>query len=139
MMRAVLLNSCLEPPAGRRNRLPHLAAQALPRRWGRRFRLPSWACSFWPTILLLIFLSSVAVAHAATVAADSTRAERLFKTLSCVECHSVNGVGGNVGPDLGRRIDRNFTFASLASTMWNHAPANVGCDARARDSRRRYG
>ena len=39
MMRAVLLNSCLEPPAGRRNRLPHLAAQALPRRWGRRFRL----------------------------------------------------------------------------------------------------
>ena len=25
-------------------------------------------------------------------------------------------------PDLGRSIDRNFTPAALASTMWNHAP-----------------
>ncbi len=72
--------------------------------------------------LLLIFLGSIAIAHAATIAADSTRGERLFTSLSCVECHSVNGVGGKIGPDLGRRIDRNFTVASLASTMWNHAP-----------------
>jgi mono/diheme cytochrome c family protein len=71
---------------------------------------------------VLLFLASMAGAGAATVAADSTRGERLFTSLSCVECHSVNGVGGNIGPDLGRRIDRNFTVASLASTMWNHAP-----------------
>ena len=70
----------------------------------------------------LLFLASIAGAGAATVAADSTRGERLFTSLSCIECHSVNGVGGNIGPDLGRRIDRNFTVASLASTMWNHAP-----------------
>jgi mono/diheme cytochrome c family protein len=71
----------------------------------------------------LILLGSMAIAHAATVAADSTRGERLFETLFCIECHSVNGMGGHIAPDLGRRIDRHFTSASLASTMWNHAPA----------------
>jgi cytochrome c553 len=71
---------------------------------------------------VLIFLASITGTHAASVAADSTRGETLFTSLSCVECHSINGVGGNIAPDLGRRIDRNFTVASLASTMWNHAP-----------------
>jgi cytochrome c551/c552 len=34
----------------------------------------------------------------------------------------VNGKGAQVGPDLGRIVDRNFTPAALAATMWNHAP-----------------
>jgi cytochrome c2 len=58
----------------------------------------------------------------AALNADSARGEHLFETLQCVQCHSINGKGGAVGPDLGRRIDRNFTPASLAATMWNHAP-----------------
>ena len=57
------------------------------------------------------------------VAADSARGAGLFETLACVQCHSINGKGGTVAPDLGRRIDRDFTPASLAATMWNHAPA----------------
>jgi mono/diheme cytochrome c family protein len=61
--------------------------------------------------------------HGATIAADSARGAQLFETLSCVQCHSINGKGGTAAPDLGRRIDRNFTPASLAATMWNHAPA----------------
>jgi cytochrome c551/c552 len=72
---------------------------------------------------LLIFVASMAAAHAATLAADSARGEKLFTSLSCIQCHSVNGAGGKVAADLGRRIDRNFTPASLASTMWNHAPS----------------
>jgi mono/diheme cytochrome c family protein len=60
--------------------------------------------------------------EAATIAADSTRGAHLFETLSCVQCHSINGKGGTVAPDLGRRVDRNFTPATLAATMWNHAP-----------------
>jgi cytochrome c2 len=55
--------------------------------------------------------------------ADSERGRRLFGTLSCVQCHSVNGQGGGIGPDLGRIVDRGFTPAGLAATMWNHAPA----------------
>ena len=60
--------------------------------------------------------------RAAPIAADSVRGERLFEKLACLKCHSINGQGGRVGPDLGRRIGRNFTPASLAATMWNHAP-----------------
>jgi mono/diheme cytochrome c family protein len=67
-------------------------------------------------------LCSVVGLHAATVAADSTRGAELFETLSCVQCHSINGKGGSLAPDLGRRIDRNFTAEALAATMWNHAP-----------------
>ena len=71
----------------------------------------------------LVVLSFAGVGlHAATIA-DSARGAQLFETLSCVQCHSINGKGGTVGPDLGRRIDRDFTPASLAATMWNHAPA----------------
>ena len=73
---------------------------------------------------MIVFLSFAAVSlHAATIAADSARGAQLFETLSCVQCHSINGKGGTLAPDLGRRIDRDFTPASLAATMWNHAPA----------------
>ena len=73
---------------------------------------------------IIVFLSFATLnLHAATIAADSARGAQLFESLSCVQCHSINGRGGTVGPDLGRRIDRNFTPASLAATMWNHAPA----------------
>ena len=72
--------------------------------------------------LLLIVLASTACIHAATLTADSARGERLFESLYCIQCHSVNGHGGHVAADLGRRIDRNFTPGTLASTMWNHAP-----------------
>lgn len=59
---------------------------------------------------------------AATVEMDSNRGQRVFESESCAQCHAIDGKGGHVGPDLGRLIDRDFTPASLASTMWNHAP-----------------
>jgi mono/diheme cytochrome c family protein len=73
------------------------------------------------TLALLWF--TIACLHAASLAADSTRGAKLFETLACIQCHSVNGKGGTVAPDLGRLVDRNFTPATLAATMWNHAPA----------------
>ncbi len=81
---------------------------------------------------LWTILAFAAGVNAATVAADSSRGMQLFGTLECVQCHSINGEGGTgepkggstkVGPDLGKRIDRGFTPAALAATMWNHAPA----------------
>ena len=70
-----------------------------------------------------VLLVSAVVARAAGFTADSARGERLFQTLSCIQCHSVGGSGGSSAPDLGRTEDRGFTPASLAATMWNHAPA----------------
>jgi mono/diheme cytochrome c family protein len=73
-------------------------------------------------LLGLLFAGCAAAAQAAEFTADSMRGEQLFQTLSCIQCHSVGGTGGTVAPDLGRMMDRGFTPASLAATMWNHAP-----------------
>lgn len=65
------------------------------------------------------------VAGAATlpiIPGDSKQGEKLFETERCVRCHSINGKGGRMAPDLGRKVDRSYTPALLASTMWNHGP-----------------
>src|SRR5271170_4149530 len=75
--------------------------------------------------VVILLLASTLRAQALltdSAAADSARGAQLFESLSCVQCHSINGTGGTIGPDLGRRVDRNFTPAMLAATMWNHAP-----------------
>jgi len=71
---------------------------------------------------LLFALLPTAALVAQPLPADSTRGERLFESEHCIECHSIHGRGGRTAPDLGRRIDRDFTPAALAGTMWNHAP-----------------
>jgi mono/diheme cytochrome c family protein len=71
---------------------------------------------------LMIVLIPAAASLAQSLPADSARGERLFESEHCIECHSVNGKGAHTAPDLGRRLDRDFTPATLASTMWNHAP-----------------
>ena len=75
--------------------------------------------------LVVLFVSALA-AQAAGFTADSARGERLFETLACVQCHSVNGKGGTIAPDLGLRIDRGFTpglargdHVEPRPTMWS--------------------
>jgi hypothetical protein len=45
---------------------------------------------------------------------DPVAGERLFSAKGCVGWHAVNGVGGKVGPDLGRAA-RPRTFFDLAA------------------------
>lgn len=74
-------------------------------------------------LLLPLLLGTVASAAADLGNASSERGERLFETHQCIRCHSVNGKGGAIAPDLGRRIGRGMTPARLTAALWNHAPA----------------
>ena len=57
----------------------------------------------------------------AAPAQDPLAGSRVFGVKGCSKCHAVNGVGGKVGPDLGR-IQANRSFNDLAAAMWNHLP-----------------
>jgi mono/diheme cytochrome c family protein len=52
---------------------------------------------------------------------DPLAGSRVFGAKGCVKCHSVNGVGGKVAPDLAR-VSRPRSFQDLATAMWNHLP-----------------
>jgi mono/diheme cytochrome c family protein len=74
--------------------------------------------SFLPVILAL----SAGAADLPVIPGDSVRGAKLFQSQQCVHCHAVNGVGGKVGIDLGHTVNRKYTPALLAYTMWNHGP-----------------
>jgi cytochrome c2 len=48
--------------------------------------------------------------------------ERWFREKRCLECHSVGGTGGRVGPTLDRYA-QYIAPIMLAEGMWNHGPA----------------
>jgi cytochrome c2 len=87
--------------------------------WGRQSCLQP---AFSRLGLAVAFLLATSALNAATIEMDSNRGQHVFESESCIQCHALDGKGGHAAPDLGRIIDRNFTPASLASTMWNHAP-----------------
>ena len=49
---------------------------------------------------------------------------RLFSEKGCLGCHSVYGVGGVAGPELGQGILKR-PLLDIAGVMWNHAPGMV--------------
>jgi len=49
---------------------------------------------------------------------------RLFSDKGCLGCHSVYGVGGVAGPELGQGILKR-PLLDIAGVMWNHSPGMV--------------
>lgn len=54
--------------------------------------------------------------------ASPERGKKIFETKSCIQCHSVQGKGGHVGPDLGTAERPSLTIVKFAGLMWNHSP-----------------
>lgn len=49
------------------------------------------------------------------------RGRKLLRTKECMKCHKFSGVGGEVGPDIGR-IKEYMSPLLLAEALWNHGP-----------------
>jgi len=56
-----------------------------------------------------------------SVAQNPLAGSRVFGAKGCVKCHAVDGVGGTLGPDLGRN-PLYRSFFDFAAAMWNHLP-----------------
>ena len=55
---------------------------------------------------------------------DSKRGRDLFVKKGCVLCHSINGVGGDVGPSLDAKdMPATMNAFDFAARMWKGAPA----------------
>ena len=78
----------------------------------------------WTVLTIAVLLASLDAASAQPVMSpsqDPLAGSRVFGSKGCVKCHSVNGVGGRVAPDLARTM-RPRSFVDLATAMWNHLP-----------------
>jgi cytochrome c2 len=60
--------------------------------------------------------------HAREMPGNAEQGWRVFQS-RCIQCHSVRGHGGIVGPELGPERDVPLSTGQFASVLWNHAPA----------------
>ncbi len=65
--------------------------------------------------------TAAAVELAYAEAGSPRSGEIAFRDKGCVKCHAINGKGGAVGPDLGKRRPAQHV-SELAGALWNHGP-----------------
>lgn len=81
-----------------------------------------WVKAGTGVAVMLVAVVGTAAAQGPEVTQNPIAGSRVFGSKGCVKCHAINGLGGGIGPDLGR-IARRRSFHELAATMWNHLPA----------------
>lgn len=63
----------------------------------------------------------LAYLHSLEVVGDPEKGRLVFERKGCVRCHSINGEGGKIGPELARTPHPHPPI-ELVGMMWNHAP-----------------
>ena len=52
---------------------------------------------------------------------NPSEGKKVFASKNCSQCHSVYGIGGKVGPDLGA-IKLRRSISEVGALLWNHGP-----------------
>jgi hypothetical protein len=74
-------------------------------------------------LIALTLLVGIGVAQETYVLwGDPQKGRKVYADHGCANCHAVRGVGGTLGPDLGRPPLYHKTVTQMAGVMWNHAP-----------------
>jgi cytochrome c2 len=80
------------------------------------------AASVW--LSLAIGFSGLGLAADGELEGDPFRGRTLFVEKRCVQCHSVWGHGGTLGPEIVRVVARK-SLPTLAGSFWNHTPRMI--------------
>lgn len=81
--------------------------------------------AMWSGLLLLWLLPGVHFAgDAGPLRGDPFRGRELLETRLCVQCHSVWGQGGELGPDISAVV-AGKTWLDLVGDFWNHTPGMI--------------
>lgn len=75
-------------------------------------------------ILLLAAVFAAPVTAADIASANPLKGKLALTRRGCITCHSIWGVGGNLGPDLAS-AGADQSFQQLAAMFWNHTPRMV--------------
>ncbi len=99
--------------------------------WNKLSTIPQ---EFWPFGIVKITLSSFKEAYGASAPTDTKNLKvmngfRIFNE-SCGACHSVNGVGGKLGPEM--NVPMNFTerYSKKYIIQYAMSPSAVAIDAK---------
>ncbi|NQV14748.1 c-type cytochrome [bacterium] len=91
-----------------------------------------WKRQFYPTgypifkalvsiLVFNLFLITAVWSQELPFPSNPLKGRYVLEQKGCFACHSLKGVGGDEGPDLGE-MQFDGSFLELASTMWNHLP-----------------
>ncbi len=85
-----------------------------------RVERPTFQGTDIPDLLAYIRSAGSGVERVYAPPGSPKRGEALFAGKRCLECHSVRGHGGKVGPDLATQV--SGSLMRIAGAMWNHGP-----------------